>query len=100
MFKNRYLLTIIALLLVIGAIVPFVIERNRIYVVCKDELSSNPIVSSSSGDLTFKSMTFSSPVAVTVFLNYRKGIAFCHVGRNGSEWDVYNTGFLETWPYP
>ncbi len=94
-FKKRYLLILIVLLLLIGAIVPFEIEKHKIVAVCRDALSSG------GGDLKYEIMVFYPwENYASVSFSYRGDTAFCNVRRNGSEWEVTGAGFFGISPLP
>jgi hypothetical protein len=87
MIKKHYILIVIVLLLVVGTIVSSKRENDKIIALCRDALSSSPFIDAT--DLKYSYMD-----GRTVYFYYRQDIAFCHVRRNGSEWEVDNGGFL------
>jgi hypothetical protein len=87
MFKKRYILILIVLLLVVGAMVSSKRENDMIIALCRDALSSTPFIDAA--DLKYSYME--GPI---VYFTYRQDKAFCHVRRNGSEWEVDGGGFF------
>ncbi len=101
MFKKRYLLILIMLLLIISSIAYFEIEKYRIVSVCRDTLTSSD--NSLRGDFEYKRIIFlpgRGYPPITVLFSYRGDVAFCHVRRNGSEWDVDEAGLFGISPLP
>jgi hypothetical protein len=87
MNKKHYPLIFIGLLLVIGTIISAERENYRNVFICRDALSSSLFIDAT--DLTYSYMDGS-----TIFFSYREDVAFYHVRRNGSEWEVQSKGFL------
>ena len=102
MFKKRYLLVLIVLLLIISSTIGFRIEQNRIYAACRDKLSSsdNPF----SGNWKYQYTVFFAnggfPPPITVVFRNPPNALWCHVHRNGLEWEVDRIGDLGVSPLP